>query len=87
MFDKDGMLTTNRTDLLDVQMRYAKNCEQKSLREVIEGADMFLGLSVGNVLTPEMLLVMNHDPIVFAMANPVPEIDYNLAVSTRKDIV
>ncbi len=87
MFDKDGMLTTNRTDLLDVQMRYAKNCEQKSLREVIEGADMFLGLSVGNVLTPEMLLVMNHDPIVFAMANPVPEIDYNLAVSTRKDII
>lgn len=87
MFDKDGMLTTNRTDLLDVQMQYAKDCEPMTLSEVIKGADMFLGLSVGNVLTPDMLLAMNNDPIVFAMANPVPEVDYNLAVSTRKDII
>ncbi|MGV7107218.1 NADP-dependent malic enzyme [Flavobacterium sp. U410] len=87
MFDKDGMLTADRTDLLDVQMRYAKDGGAKTLAEVIVGADMFLGLSVGNVLTSEMLLSMNNDPIVFAMANPTPEIDYNLAVSTRKDVI
>src|SRR5690554_1027732 len=48
---------------------------------------MFLGLSAPNVLTPEMLLTMNENPIVFAMANPVPEIDYELAIATRSDII
>ncbi|MBF02028.1 MAG: NADP-dependent malic enzyme [Flavobacterium sp.] len=87
MFDKDGMLTTCREDLLDLQRVYAKSCEPQSLKEMIVGADVFLGLSVGNIFTPEMLLSMNHDPIVFAMANPVPEIDYNLAIATREDVI
>ena len=87
MFDKDGMLTTCREDLSELQMKYAKSCDPKSLKEAIVGADVFLGLSVGNVLTPEMLLSMNNNPIVFAMANPVPEIDYHLAVNTREDII
>ncbi len=87
MFDKDGMLTTCREDLLDLQRVYAKSCEPQSLKEMIIGADVFLGLSVGNIFTPEMLLSMNHDPIVFAMANPVPEIDYNLAIATREDVI
>lgn len=87
MFDKDGMLTTCRDDLSQLQKKYAKSCEPQSLKETIVNADVFLGLSVGNVLTPEMLLTMNDNPIVFAMANPVPEIDYHLAVKTREDII
>lgn len=87
MFDKDGMLVNNRTDLSDLQKKYAKDTASVGLAEAIKGADVFLGLSVGNILTPEMLLSMNSDPIVFAMANPVPEIDYNLAIATRDDII
>ncbi|CAM4107221.1 MULTISPECIES: NADP-dependent malic enzyme [Flavobacterium] len=87
MFDKDGMLTTCREDLSDLQKRYAKSCEPQSLKQVLVGADVFLGLSVGNILTPDMLLTMKNDPIVFAMANPTPEVDYNVAINTRKDII
>jgi len=87
MFDVDGMIVTGRTDLSDLQKRYAQNCNSMSLKEAIVNADVFLGLSVGNILTPEMLLSMANDPIVFAMANPIPEIDYNLAVKTREDII
>ena len=87
MFDKDGMLVKSRTDLLDMQLKYAKDSEPVSLAEAVKGSDVFLGLSVGNVLTPEMLLTMNNDPIVFAMANPIPEIDYDLAIATREDII
>ena len=87
MFDVDGMLTLNRQDLSDLQKIYAKNCETKTLAEALVGADMFLGLSAGNLLKPEMLLTMAKNPIVFAMANPVPEIEYDLAVATREDII
>jgi malate dehydrogenase (oxaloacetate-decarboxylating)(NADP+) len=87
MFDKDGMLTTDRTDLSDLQRKYAKDTAPVTLGEAIKGTDVFLGLSVGNVLTPEMLLTMNDNPIVFAMANPTPEINYDLAMATRKDII
>ena len=87
MFDKDGVLHTNRTDLLPVQMQYAKDIEGTTLADAMVGCDVFLGLSAPNVLTPEMLLTMNSNPIVFAMANPVPEIDYELAVATREDII
>lgn len=87
MFDVDGMLTLDRQDLSELQKKYAKNCSTKTLAEALVGADMFLGLSAGNILKPEMLLSMAKDPIVFAMANPTPEIDYNLAVATRDDII
>lgn len=87
MFDKDGVLHTQRTDLLPIQMQYAKDIAGLTLADAMKGSDMFLGLSAPNVLTPEMLLTMNNNPIVFAMANPVPEIDYDLAVATRDDII
>ena len=87
MFDKDGMLVTGRADLSQLQLKYAKNTKAVSLAEAVKGSDVFLGLSVGNVLTPDMLRTMNNNPIVFAMANPVPEIDYDLAVATRDDII
>ena len=87
MFDVDGLLTTCRDDVSELQMRYAKSCDPAPLSEIIKDADMFLGLSVGNILKPEMLLSMAVNPIVFAMANPVPEIDYNVAINTREDII
>lgn len=87
MFDKDGMLTTGREDLSDLQRIYAKSGPQLLLGQAIVGADVFLGLSVGNIFTPDMLLAMGNDPIVFAMANPIPEIDYDVAIATRKDVI
>jgi malate dehydrogenase (oxaloacetate-decarboxylating)(NADP+) len=87
MFDKDGVLSSDRTDLSDLQKRYSHGSKNTNLKEALSGADVFLGLSAGNILSPDMLLGMAKDPIVFAMANPIPEIDYELAISTRKDII
>jgi malate dehydrogenase (oxaloacetate-decarboxylating)(NADP+) len=87
MFDRDGMLTTDRNDLSELQQKYARNEKAMTLAEALVGADVFLGLSVGNLLTPGMLVSMSNDPIVFAMANPVPEIDYDVAMSAREDII
>ena len=87
MFDKEGVLSADRIDLSDLQKRYSKGAKNCSLKEALSGADVFLGLSAGNILSPDMLLEMANDPIVFAMANPIPEIDYDIAVATRKDII
>ncbi len=87
MFDKDGVLSSERTDLSPLQQKYAKGLPNIDLKTALIGADVFLGLSAGNILTSEMLLNMADDPIVFAMANPIPEIDYNIAIATRKDII
>lgn len=87
MFDKDGVLSSERTDLSDLQKKYAKGNPNCTLTNALVGADVFLGLSAGNILSPEMLLGMAKNPIVFAMANPVPEIDYEVATATRKDII
>ena len=87
MFDKEGVLSSDRTDLSDLQKRYSHGSKNTTLKEALLGADVFLGLSAGNILSPDMLLGMAKDPIVFAMANPIPEIDYDLAISTRKDII
>lgn len=87
MFDVKGVLHESRTDLSELQKKFATTKKYNSLGEAMGGADVFLGLSVGNIVTPEMLKKMAKRPIVFAMANPDPEIDYDLAVSTRKDII
>lgn len=87
MFDKDGVLSSERSDLSALQQKYSKGRPGISLGEALQGADVFLGLSAGNILTPDMLLGMANDPIVFAMANPDPEIEYNLATSTRSDLI
>ena len=87
MFDKTGVLSPDRDDLSDIQKQYAKAKPGLTLAEALKGADVFLGLSAGNILTPDMLLAMAPKPIVFAMANPTPEIDYDLAVATREDII
>jgi len=87
MFDKDGVLSSDRLDLSDLQKRYSHGHKNATLKEALSGADVFLGFSAGNILSPEMLLGMAKEPIVFAMANPIPEIDYDLAIATRKDII
>jgi malate dehydrogenase (oxaloacetate-decarboxylating)(NADP+) len=87
MFDINGPLTIDRQDLDEIRRGFATSRQIRSMEEALTGADMFLGLSAANVLAPEWLLKMAPEPIVFALANPVPEIDYNLAVATRSDII
>jgi malate dehydrogenase (oxaloacetate-decarboxylating)(NADP+) len=87
MFNSKGLLTKDNSSLSELQQKYAKDIEPISLEEALIGADLFLGLSSGNIMTPKMLLGMAENPIVFAMANPEPEIDYNLAIATRKDVI
>ena len=87
MFDVNGVLHTGRKDLSELQQRFASKKKYESLSEAMNGADVFLGLSVGNIVTPDMLNKMAKNPIVFAMANPDPEINYDLAISTRKDLI
>ena len=87
MFNSKGLLTKDNASLSDLQQKYAKDMPSISLEEALVDADIFLGLSSGDIMTPQMLLGMADNPIVFAMANPVPEIDYNLAIATRKDVI
>ncbi len=87
MFDKDGVLSSERSDLSATQKQYAYATPGISLGEALKGADVFLGLSAGNLMSAEMLMGMADNPIVFAMANPIPEIDYDIAIAARKDII
>lgn len=88
MFDINGLLTPDRTDLDDIRLEFATERKDiKSLADAMKGADVFVGLSAGNVVTPDMLKAMAKNPIVFAMANPEPEINYDIAVAARKDII
>jgi len=88
MCDSKGVIQKSRKDLTPQKKEFATDqVDQITLEDAMRGADVFVGLSKGNIVTPAMLLTMAKDPIVFAMANPEPEIDYNLAVSTRDDII
>jgi len=87
MFDSDGVVNVDRKDLSTKQIEFATSRKVRDINEGIENADVFLGLSVGGVLKPEMLSKMADNPIVFAMANPDPEIDYDVAKNTREDVI
>ena len=87
MFNSKGVLTKDNPALSVLQQKYATDKKPMSLEEALVGADIFLGLSSGNIMTPQMLLGMAENPIVFAMANPNPEIAYTLAIETRKDVI
>ena len=87
MVDSKGVINTARTDLNERKKPFATSRNITTLEEAMRNADVFLGLSVADVLTPEMLQSMNHDPIVFALANPNPEISYELAMTAREDII
>ncbi|ATA89350.1 malic enzyme [Capnocytophaga stomatis] len=87
MCDSKGVIRKDSPNLTEQKAEFATDRDIHTLQEAMEGADVFIGLSKGNVVSPEMLLSMAKDAIVFAMANPTPEIDYNLAIKTRQDII
>ena len=74
MCDSKGVIHADRTDLSKEKQRFAVKTDKRTLADALVGADVFLGLSVGNCLTKEMVKTMNANPIIFAMANPTPEI-------------
>ena len=87
MCDINGVLRRDRADLDISQHEFATDRDFYTLADAMPGADVFVGLSAGNILKPEVLMTMAKDPIVFALANPTPEIDYHLALSTRPDVI
>lgn len=87
MCDSKGVISTRRKDLNPAKAAFATSREVNTLTEAIKGADVFLGLSVADVLTAEMVQSMAKDPIVFALANPNPEIRYEVAHAARPDII
>ena len=86
MTDVNGVVYKGRGDE-NYLKELAVDTEWRTLAEAIEGADVFTGASAPGVLSPKMLQTMNQDPVVFAMANPVPEIDYPVAINTRPDLI
>ena len=87
MTDSKGIIRSDRDNLTVQKAEFATKIDVHTLEDALEGADVFIGLSKADIMTPAMLKSMAPDPIVFAMANPNPEIDYNLAVATRKDAI
>lgn len=87
MLDSKGVIRKDREDLTSEKSEFATARKIDTLEEAMKDADVFLGLSIADIVTPEMLKTMAKDPIVFAMANPDPEIGYDLAVATRDDII
>ena len=87
MLDSKGVIREDRTDINAHKREFATQRDIHTLEEAMRGADVFLGLSVAGVLTPAMILDMAPRPVVFALANPTPEIDYDLARATRDDII
>ncbi len=88
MVDSKGVISTARENLPESKQRFAtEHTELKTLEDAIKGADVFLGLSKGNVLTQDMVRSMAPNPIIFALANPTPEISYEDAMAARPDVL
>lgn len=89
VFDIDGVLHKGRTDIEDIKKPYCVNEKYKNitLKDAFKDADVFIGLSVGNVVTPAMIKTMAKNPVVFALANPDSEINYPDATASRKDLI
>ena len=87
MLDSKGVIRRDRENLSKEKLEFASDRKIDTLEEAMKDADVFIGLSIKDIVSPEMLLSMAKDPIVFAMANPDPEIKYDLACKTRKDII
>lgn len=87
MCDSKGVLNKGRENLDDIKKQFVTETACASLQEAMIGADVFVGLSVADAIAPGDLLNMAKDPIVFALANPNPEINYDLAMKTRSDII
>ncbi len=87
LVDSKGVVHAGRTDLNKYKQRFVVETDARTLADAVRGADVFYGLSVANVLTPEMVKSMAEDPIIFAMANPDPEIKPELAKEARSDVI
>ncbi len=87
MLDSKGVIKADRPNLSPEKKLFATERDVNTLEEAMKGADVFVGLSVGNVLNGEHLKSMAENPIVFALANPTPEIDYKEALAARKDVI
>ena len=87
MLDSKGVIRKDAENLAESKKEFATDRKIDTLDEAMVDADVFVGLSIANIVSPAMLQSMAKNPIVFAMANPDPEIDYDLAISTRKDII
>ena len=87
MCDTKGVLHDGRTDLNPYKARFARKTEARTLAEALVGADVFFGLSVGNAVSPDMIMGMAPNPVIFAMANPDPEIPYDVALKARPDAI
>ncbi|MCX6318576.1 MAG: NADP-dependent malic enzyme [Bacteroidetes bacterium] len=87
MFDRKGVLHKGRTDLEDFKLKFANAKSEMTLAQAMKDADVFIGLSAGNCVTPDMVKSMAKNPIVFAMANPDPEISWEDATNARKDVI
>ena len=87
MCDSKGVIRKDRENLSKEKVQFATDKDYYTLEEAMIHSDVFIGLSKADVVTPKMLLSMRKNPIVFAMANPNPEIDYETAIRTRKDII
>lgn len=87
MCDSKGVIHKDRDRLSEEKKEFIRETKARSLADAMVDSDVFIGCSIGNVVTPEMLKSMAKDPIVFAMANPTPEIDYPLAMETRPDVI
>ena len=87
MTDSKGVISVKRDNLTKEKAEFATKRKLSNLKESMVDADVFIGLSKADMVTPKMLLSMAKSPIVFAMANPDPEINYSLAMKTRKDII
>ncbi len=87
MLDSKGVIRKDRENLTEQKAEFATSKDVHTLEEAIKNTDVFIGLSIADILTPEMLKSMNKNPIVFALANPDPEIKYELAIKTRDDVI
>lgn len=87
MCDSKGVISTRRSNLNEQKRFFATDKPLETLTDALKGADVFLGLSVKGVVTPDMLRLMNSNPIVFALANPDPEISYEDAMGAREDVI
>ncbi len=85
--DREGLITTSRPRLETEKSKFAQNSTPQTLSEVVAGADIFIGVSGPNLLMPEMVSSMNNDPIIFAVANPIPEIMPELAIAAGAKVV
>ncbi|HHW4678008.1 MAG TPA: NADP-dependent malic enzyme [Xylella sp.] len=86
-YDREGVIHTGRTDLDLEKQRYARDTGKRTLAEIVEGADIFLGLSAAGILTPEMVATMAPNPVIFALANPIPEIMPEAVRAVRADAI